>query len=282
MEIQWPLVFYSLLTGLGAGAFAFVAVTELLGKVERLRMPGALTALAAIAAGGIASAFHLGHVERVFNVLTNLSSGIALELILTGLTGLAVLAYIVTVRLGYSARAKKSIAAIGLVLAVVLAFAIGASYVLPGRPAWNTWLLPILYLASAAVLGLFTMYIWTVVLKESEATAPVVNRATLIALVVQAAVVAAYVAYLAMAPFPNPSRSADRLLSGDLAAVFWGGLVVVGLVIPLGLTVWFLAAKRRAVPSLAVAVVGLACVLGGGVAIRALMYILGSSIEQFA
>ncbi len=282
MEIQWPLVFYTLLTGLGVGAFVFVALTEWLGKAERTRMPGAITALVVMAAGGVASVFHLGHIERIFNVLSNLGSGIAQELILSGLTGLAILVYIILMRLGYSAQARKIVATIGLVLAVILAFALGGSYVLPARPAWNTWLLPLLYLASAAVLGVFTMYIWAAVREKEAPLVMAVNKATLIALAVQAVVVVAYVVYLAVAPFPNPLRSASRLLAGDLAPVFWGGLVVVGLLIPLGLTAWFFAAKKRVLPSVVVAEVGLVCVLGGGVATRALMYILGSSIEKFS
>jgi DMSO reductase anchor subunit len=48
------------------------------------------------------------------------------------------------------------------------------------------------------------------------------------------------------------------------------------------LTAWFFAAKKRVFPSLVVAVVGLVCVLAGGVATRALMYVLGSSIEKFS
>ncbi|MBM4467198.1 MAG: hypothetical protein FJ014_16865 [Chloroflexi bacterium] len=282
MEIQWPLVFFTLLTGLGAGAFAFVALTEWLGKAERTRLPGASTALVAMAAGGVASVFHLGHLERIFNVLNNLRSGIAQEMILIGLTGLAIVVYIIVVRLGYSAQVRKIVALVGLVLATLLAIAIGKSYVLAARPAWNTWLLPLLYFVSAAVLGLFTIYIWAALRKEEEATVLAVNRATLITLAVQAVVVVAYVVYLAVAPFPNPLRSASRLLAGDLAPVFWGGLVVVGLLIPLGLTAWFFVAKKKVLPSLVVAVVGLVCVLVGGGAFRALMYILGSSIEKFS
>lgn len=280
MEIQWSLVFFTLLTGLGVGTFAFVAISEWLGRAERTRLPGAITALVAIAAGGIAGVFHLGHPERFFNALGHVSSGITQEMILVGLVGLVVLIYIVVMNLGYSAQVRKIVATVGLVLAVILAFAMGTTYILPARPAWNTWLLPFLYVASAAVLGLFTMYIWTVVRKEDEATVMAVNRAVVIALAVEAVLVVAYVIYLAMAPFPNPIRSAGRLLAGDLAPVFWGGLVVVGLLIPLGLTAWLLVTKK-VLPSLGVAAVGLVCVLVGGGATRALLYVLGSSVEQF-
>lgn len=281
MEIQWPLVFYTLLTGLGVGAFVVVAITEWLGKAERTRMPGAITSLVAMAAGGVASVFHLGHVERIFNVLNNLRSGISQELILMGLTGLAILVYIILMRLDYSAQTRKIVAIIGLVLSIILAILMGKNYILPARPAWNTWLLPLLYLASAAVLGLFTIYIWAAVTKEEGATVMGLNKATLIALAVQAVVVIAYVIFLAVAPFPHPLRSPARLVAGDMALAFWGGVVIVGLVIPLGLTAWSVTAKKKVLPSLTVAVVGLICVLVGGVATRALMYILGSSIEQF-
>jgi len=269
------------LTGLGVGAFAVVALTEWLGKAERTRLPGAITALVAMVLGGIASVFHLGHPERIFNVLNNLSSGIAQELILMGLTGLAILLYIIFMRMGYSTQTRKIVAIIGLVLGVILAIVIGKNYVLASRPAWNTWLLPLLYLASAALLGLFTMYIWAAVSKEEEATVMGMNKATLIALAVQAVVVVAYVIFLAVAPFPHPLRSPARLLAGDMALAFWGGVVLIGLLIPLGLTAWLVTAKKKVLPSLTVAVVGLVCVLVGGVATRALMYLLGSSIEQF-
>ena len=276
MEIQWPLVFFTLLTGLGVGAFAFVAISEWLGKAGRIRMSGAITALVAMALGGVASVFHLGHPERIFNVLGNLSSGISQEMILMGLTGLAILVYIILMRMGYPAQTRKMVALIGLVLAVILAIVMGNNYVLPARPAWNTWLLPLFYVVSAAVLGIFAMYSLAVVSKEEEATVMGVNRAALIALVVEAVVVVAYVIFLAVAPFPHALRSPARLLGGDMALAFLGGVVVVGLLIPLGLT-----AKKKVLPSLTVAVVGLVCVLVGGVAFRAIFYLLGSSIEQF-
>lgn len=280
MEIQWPLVFFTLLTGLGAGGFAAVAVCDLLGKAERARLPGAVMALVAMLAGGVASVFHLGHPERFFNALGHLSSGITLEMLLVGFTGLTAVAYVVVTRLGYSPQARRIVAAIGLVLAVALAFAMGSSYVLPARPAWNTWLLPLLYAGSAAVFGLFTMYIWAAVTMEDKAMVTTLNTATLLALAVQSVLVLSYVIYLAVAPFQNPLRSAGRLVGGDLALAFWLGLVVVGLAAPLALTLWFLT-KKKAFPTLAVPVAGLVCALVGGGVMRALMYVLGSSIEQF-
>ena len=50
MEIQWPLVLFTLLTGLGVGAFSCVAVIEWLGIGEVVMLPGTITALVAMGA----------------------------------------------------------------------------------------------------------------------------------------------------------------------------------------------------------------------------------------
>jgi anaerobic dimethyl sulfoxide reductase subunit C (anchor subunit) len=108
-----------------------------------------------------------------------------------------------------------------------------------------------------------------------------INMATLIALVIQATlIIGYYVIFLALAPFPHPSRSPNRLLAGDLSVIFWGGVVLMGSVIPLGLTVWFQIAKEKGIPSLRAAGVGLVCALLGSIAIRALFFYLGSSVRQ--
>jgi len=282
MDIQWPLVFFTLLTGLGAGTFFLVALTEWLGKAEAIRMPGAITALAAIVIGGIISVLHLGHPERALNAFGHMSSGVSQEMLLVGIGVLVVLVYIIMMRVGASAQARKVVGAIGMVVAVIMGIVLGMNYVLPARPAWNTPLLPLVYLASAGVLGLFTFYIWSVVKgKKEEANLMGINRATWIVLVVQAVFIVGYVIFLAVAPHPDQSRSVLRLLAGDIALAFWLGVVVVGLVVPLALTIRFQTAKEKACNPLSVAAVGLACVLVGGGVFRAIMYMLGSSIAQF-
>ena len=60
MAVQWPLVFFTLLTGLGVGAFSCVAVTEWLGIAQAIRIQGAVTALVAMAMG---SGFSFKHWE---------------------------------------------------------------------------------------------------------------------------------------------------------------------------------------------------------------------------
>ena len=277
MEIQWPLVFFTLLTGLGASAFSCVAVTEWLGIAESIRMPGAVTALVAMAMGGGFSLLHLSHPFRTHHITKHLDTGVGKEMLLIGLTGSLVFLYIILLGAGFSVQTRKVVASLGLITSVLLAFEMGAIYVLPARPAWNTWFWPFVYAASAAVTGLFTIYIWAAVLenKVGEAVVMAINRATLIALIAQAGTIAAYMIYLSEAPFKDPNRRPSRLLAGDVALPFWAGVVLAGLAVPIGLTV-YLQAVQEARISLTVAVVGLLGAAIGGITIRALMYMLGS------
>ncbi len=281
MSIQWPLVLFTLLTGLGAGTFGWVALSEWWGQAERARQPAAITALVALIAAGVASVFHLGHPERIFNALGHFGSGIFFEMLLVGLTGLAALVYIVMLRSQSPAGARKAVATVGLLTGIAVSVAVGASYVLPSRPAWYTVLLPLLYLSSAGVLGSFSMYFWAALRREAAGTVAGLDRITLVALVVEAVLLLAYVVYLAAAPFQHDSRSLARLVAGDLAPIFWLGTVAIGLLVPAYLAYRYLAAKAQGLSPLLVSTLGLISVLVGGVALRAPLYLLGTSIEQF-
>jgi len=280
MEIQWPLVFFTLLTGLGVSSFSCVAVTEWLGIAQSIRMPGALTALVAMAMGGGFSVLHLSHPVRTYHIPKHLDTGVGKEMLLIGITGALVLLYIILLVAGFSDQARKVVASIGLIASIVLAFEMGAIYVLPARPAWNTWFWPFVYAASAAVTGLFAIYIWAALLEDrvGEAVVMGINRATLIALIAQAGTIVAYMIYLREAPFKDPKRRPSKLLTGDAALPFWAGVVFAGLAVPIGLTV-YLQVVQEARISLTVAVVGLLGAAIGGIAIRALMYRLGSEAD---
>lgn len=280
MEIQWPLVFFTLLTGLGASAFSCVAVTEWLGVAESIRMPGALTALVAMALGGGFSVLHLSHPFRTYHIPKHLDTGVGKEMLLIGITGALILLYTLSLALGMSDQVRRVVASIGLVSGVVLAFEMGAIYVLPARPAWNTWFWPFVYAASAAVMGLFVIYIWAALFENrvGEVVIMGINRAALIALMAQAGTIAAYMIYLREAPFREPKRSPRRLLCGDMALPFWAGVVLAGLALPLGVTA-YLQAVPMARMSLAIAVVGFLGAVIGGIVIRAGMYRLGSEAD---
>lgn len=280
MSTQWTLVFFTLFAGLGVGLFVAVAATEWWGKAKAARLPAAAVALAALVVGGISSVLHLGHSERIFGALGHPGSSIFLEMLLMGLTGLGVIVYIVMLTRGSSDSSRKAEATVAAVPAVVLSFAVGNSYVMASRPAWDTVVLPLLYMATAAVMGCFALSLFTALREDAETTKRIA-WATLISLGVQIVLVIVYLALLSSAPFADASRSAGRVLSGSLAALFWAGLVLCGLLIPAALA-WLLRSKKAGgLSSLAVSAVGLVAVLGGGVAFRALMFALGSGVKNY-
>jgi DMSO reductase anchor subunit len=282
MEASWALISFTLLTGLGMGTFAFVVVTEWLDKAEHIRLPGVIISLAALAAGGAVSFFHIGHPERVANVLSNLQSRISQELILGVLAALLIALYGLSLLTGFlPAIGRKILATVGLIVAIMLAAWGGWMYFLPSRPAWHTILWPLMYILSAAVMGIFAMYIWSLVSREDSETVSAINQAAAIALAIQVVLIVAYVIFLALNRFQHTSRSPLRLLAGDLVITFWIGIILVGMLIPLLLTTWHQLRKQPFKPSLGPAVLGFVCVVIGAVAMRSIMYMLGTSIEQF-
>ena len=86
MEIQWPLVLFSLTAGTGGSLFAFVGLSEFLGGYAKMRDAGAVCSLALIVIGGCFSVLHLASPLHAISAVTNLLSfsGISIELMLLG------------------------------------------------------------------------------------------------------------------------------------------------------------------------------------------------------
>jgi anaerobic dimethyl sulfoxide reductase subunit C (anchor subunit) len=199
-----------------------------------------------------------------------------------GLVGLDIIIYLVALRRKASDQTLKIIGTIGMIPAVILAFAVGNSYTLAARPAWDSWTLPLNYLASAAVMGCVCISALVARSKESDpAVTGGLNRATLISLAVQAVLVIAFLIHLAVAPYQDATRSAARVLAGDLAPLFWGGIVLLGFIVPTILIVQFQRKKADIKALLTRVGISAACVLLGGVAFRVLMFALGSGIDQY-
>lgn len=279
MEIQWPLVFYTVLSAIGCGAFAFVAISELLDRWDVIRSPLATTALGALIFGGLSSFLHLSHPERIFKGFGNLASGITQEMILTILTILVIFLYVVVIRKKNIKTWRLVLALVGLVLAVAFLFSLGKAYMMPARPAWNTWLVPLISLVTGAVMGSFTLYLWAAYKtpqKDEAGQIAGINKIAFFTLVAQAVAIALYFVYI----LTSPAVGAATFFNGDLNLILWVGVVLVGLLIPIGLTVWIMV-SRPAISPLTVAVSCLICVLVGGIAFRSAYFLLGGLAPLF-
>lgn len=278
MEIQWPLVFFTLLSTIGCGAFLFVTGSELLGRWEGFRKPLIIIAIISLIIGGVASTLHLGHPERMLFAFSNLKSGIAQEALLFLATIVVVFLYSYLYQKQQSKSAQKILSVIGFLLSLIYLFVLGKTYVIQARPAWNTWLLPFVSIAAGIVFGSFILYFLVAYKgsKKDENQAAEVNKIALFSLIVEAFLIGLFVLFL----LNSPDVGMEKLFSSEISLLLWGGVVLIGLLIPIALTVWKAASKQGSL-ALPVSIMSLLCVIVGGVTFRSMHYILGELAPLF-
>ena len=289
MEIQWPLLIFSVLLGVTSGSFVFLAVGELRGKFREVRFTGALIAFICLAVGGCVSVLHMGHPERATHLLGNLGSGLSKELFVVAIMGIVALVYLILAKKDYPG-VSKVFGILGGVIGLVLPFVAGASYLIAARPAWDSVALPLMFLGAGLALGMTLMA--GLVLLRGKATdeGGFALKLALAGVVIMAVTAVAYVVWIAIEPYQAPSRSIERLISGDMALMFWTGVVVIGIVVPVALTVLACIQATKGEGSsgtvspnqLAMYMfAACACTAIGTIVLRIVMYGVGTSVEQF-
>lgn len=259
MEIQWPLVFFSLLAGCGGCLAAFVGISEFLGKAEKIRKNGMIVALVLVVVGGCASLLHLAQPGNIMAAATNIFSlsGISVELIALGATAILIAVYLIAITREKSSITSKIIGALVVVFGILLGFATGNGYVIAGQPNWNTILLPLAYLSSDLVLASFVFIALMSALGDEDALDKRFPLAALVLVGVQLIVFIAYGAFL--------SFEADTV-------AFWLCAIIVGSIATAILC--FLLWRKQPTP--AIIPVGLCCSVVGALGIRAAMWLVGT------
>ena len=297
MEIQWSLVIFAAFICWGAGTYvAAVAFRGLLGASERIMRPAFVPSAVAVVVGAVASMTHLGHLDRIFGVLSNPASGIFVEGLSSAVLVVVAAAYLVAAGRKASSGVLRALAVVGVVPALVVVFAVGSSYLMVARPAWDVPALPIASVTAALSMGAVTVLAIDAFTARGardaageERAASRMGVATLALIGIQAVAVAAYAASVATAPYQEASRSAARMLAGDMAPLFWLAVVVLGVAVPFAATLaqrrgLALAASGEAVArSRAAVTLGVAalCMVVAVIAFRVIMFSLGSSIIDF-
>ena len=298
MEIQWSLVFFAAFICWGAGTYvAAVLFHELLKAPGCIVRPAFAVGAAAVLVGAVASMTHLGHLERIFGVLSNPGSGIFIEGLSSALLVAVVLVYLIAVARKASSVTLRVLAIVGIVPALAVIFAVGSSYLMVARPAWDVMALPLvsitaaLSMGSVPVLAIFALTAGRAKnTPDVAATSKRMGAAAAALIVAQALAVVAYTVSVAVAPYQDSTRSAVRMVSGDMALLFWGLVVFLGIVVPFAVVL--IRNRRGAAASIsgeaasrsAVAwelVVAVACMLVAVIAFRVIMFSLGSSIVDF-
>ena len=286
MEIQWSLVLFTVISGVGAWLFAASMIQAL---AKRGALPGKLETIVSfvvVAVGGCMSVTHLKHVDRIFEALNHPTSGIFVEAAMVGVLCVLLAVYLVCLLRGTKEGALKVVGAFTLVIGVVYTFACGYSYMMEARQAWMTYALPLAYCLTCAAGGAAANQLLKALGRDGLATegaagstdagagaagakpqvgGAVVSFAGLIVLV---AAVLALVCSAAF--FVHASGWLDDARGG---AVAWLAVTLVSAVVAgvCGAAAW----KQPAKGAVAVAVVALVAGVLCAVALRVAMWLVG-------
>lgn len=252
MDIQWPLVLFTLLSGTGGALAAFAGGGVLAKRTDaRLVQAANFAAIVLAVIGGLCSVAHLAHPLRASAVITHPAAGIFVEACLLGVMVVLSAGMIIAARKG-ATKILAGLAAVTVIAGLALAFFSGFSYVMPARPAWDTLLLPLSYLTTATVSG-GAVYCALVVALGIK---PNANRLALLESVISLACAVSVLAY----------ASLEGIMSTDQAPFAWAVIVLSG-VIPAAFS--FASMKKQ---STAVFAIAAASALVGGGFLRALMW----------
>ncbi len=287
----WDIAVFLWLVGLsGMGTFAYYWLR---------RAPLAWMTLGTVLAGLVVVFSHLSRwwnlPVAVFHALVDFSFnwgswmmiGIAL-LSIQALVTMLLCAHHVALRRGWAtagggllpalAKLAAAVAARRVPLALVAAFGvlvtIYSGFLLTqavGVPLWNTSLLPILWVFSAGVavldvLDLFHLQGWI-----EEAIDRTLMKLTLVMESIKLMMLGAFVYVGVTGTSAGARQGAGDLVSGDLAVMFWVGVILLGALAPMGAVAYSLGV-RKIRPVVAVgAVLGLA----GGLLLRASILLAG-------
>lgn len=269
-KIQWPLVLFSMLAGCGGCCFAFAGVAGALGESTTVTLWATGISLVLVVVGAVCSMMHLATPRHAFAAVTHLLSfsGISVELIMLGVVSALMVAYGAACLWFDNELVRLVLGMAGALAGVVLAFVTGHGYLISSKPTWNTKKLPLAYTGTALVAGGFLYAVVSVATGGVWAMELPVKLLLAVCAVFSAVAVAAYLGHLGMQTAKkNPT-------------LFWVGIVVCGLVVPLACAA-ILLAPLPSMAFVAVAAVGFVAAMAGGLSLRMLMWIVGAGFLFF-
>lgn len=286
----WLVAIYLFLGGLGAGS-SIVSHIMALSAGERYRATVRFGAWFSAIALGVGSATLLIDVGKPFRAVVLFRSFVntnswmmrgawllLVAMIINGASALLWSDWSLTLIGKYLAFIKRhlrpwriALAALALPLNLTVAAYTGILLgVLPFRPLWHTPLLPLLFTISALDTGIGLVCAYTSIREHAGRVLHRVFEACVIALILGEVTVLTFFIREMSAGSLDATRSIGMWLTGQLAPLFWGGVVAVGLVIPFVIAVALLVASRwRPGPWTRFApVVGMVACLAGGWLLR--------------
>jgi anaerobic dimethyl sulfoxide reductase subunit C (anchor subunit) len=306
LSIQWELLIFSLIVGVGAALYGITAAMALFDRNKEAERPVTLTALVLLVLGGATSVLHLARPNEVMMAIQGMGSLSSLSVELALLLLLIILSYShlnITMRPNTSRAGKRVILVLVVLIALTLCYTLGNSYLIFGKPVWNTQVLAFAYLVDSLCVGGFLYLLLALVCngdkgkrgkdrgreagerprspKDSRITAWVVFALA----VLQALLFAAYLCFLGGVTIHNVDGVMGVSISalakaayGEHAWLFWGGYVLCGMLLPVATALLLAFRDRlriRRGAFLSIATSAAIIVLLGSLAFRCIMWLIG-------
>lgn len=298
MEIMVPLIIFTTFICMSCGVLFAQGALTAKGEGARTQMLSLVISALLMVIGGIGVFFHLQHWERIFNGFGHITSGITQELIGVVLMAAVIVVFFLMVRRDGNGVAPAWCGWLAMAVSLLMVFVMAHSYMMPSIPVWNNVPYVLFFVANMLAVGAIAGALLSR-MKASFKAAELCERASVAVLVVYALVIGVCVAYNTMlgdsayaqvgyyfdptlpdVAVVNPAAVLISVVAGENALLFWGGVVVLGVAVPLALMV--LQTRRKSCPAAATGMLGaaLACLVAGGVCWRVLLYIV--AISAFA
>jgi protein NrfD len=239
----WPIASYLFLGGLGGGMIVLAGLADLAFDRGGLFSLGSLIAGIAIGIGSGLLIFELGRPSQFWRVLSRQKAIMtvgAWMLSLTIFTSFAYFSFWPEFSPWQELVGLRHLFAVvnivlGLGVCIYTGILLGS---LRARAFWNTPILPVLFLVSGLSTGVAAQALlagaWPYrgSAADVEAIHAVLRSLDLTLIVFELMVLFLYVVMMRLAAGKVTARVAAKWLAGEKSFVFWGGLVVFGLVVP--------------------------------------------------
>lgn len=311
---KWELVIYLWIAGVAGGAYfvAFLIDRFKGGKHEQLPKIAVFMGVPLVLLGSLLLVLDLGEQLRAWHLFTRFRPGSPMSmgswiLLLYALIGVVMIALWwsksfepeevrLTVLSGVASVIRPAAAVVGIlswiafVLAVLLIAYTGVLLSATNQPMWSgILLLPALFVASAIstgmallVLALRTGLGKLVDLLFGGKGEPVPNEtlhtmgiASIALGIIEIVVLVGYIAWLAFFSGAAGAAAVAVLLTGPMSLIFWGGVVLVGLVIPLALEFASMRGREAVIGSV---LASTSLILLGGLFLRAAVLLGGQMV----
>ena len=286
MEIQIPLVLFTSFLAWSVGIFGTQALLAMKKKGGEIQVPSLIAAVIVLAIGGIAVVFHLTHPFNLFNGFGHLTSGITQELIAIVILVVVMVIYFLMLRRSEDNSVPAWLAVLAIVAGLILIVAMGHSYMMPSRPAWNSILQLLSLLGAACVLGPATV---AIIAGAKKVDIPELGLFNVVGSLVNAVLVAAFLGIMSMAGgsfesfsyYFDPTHPNNPLKSGADMALTSGSAMGMTVLVVLGALVAVIGAfvgKKQENKWLTWGCIILAAGLICTIALRVLMYMMGETM----